>query len=208
MGLALGAFNVHVPAVGADHLQPRDDVCTVKAFIRYYTVNRLRESTFHHLAEALTDSAEPSPSYEILLKRSTRLAEEKRGEFEDICNQLNVDENLEEVYHSIVVQIFSDAINLGRILALAAFSAELVVHCARQGREDRAVEVAGWGVNLATQRRLDQWVQEQGGWNQIINNQPTNSNAVATVTTTLVAVISVIATSVIIKTLLQRSFLM
>lgn len=200
MGLAIGAFNVHVPAVGADHLQPgREDLCTIKAFIRHYTVNRLRESTFHHLADALTDFAEPSLAYHALLKRCIRLAEEKRKEFEDMCNQLNVDENLKEVYHSIVVQIFSDAVNLGRILAFVAFSAELVVHCARIGREDRAVEVAGWGTDVETQRRLDQWVREQGGWNQAVSNQPiTNVNAVAAITTTLVAVISVIVTSVII----------
>ena len=203
MGLAIGAFNVHVPAMGADALPRQEDQFTIKTFVRYYTVNRLRERTFHRLADALTDFAEPSLAYEALNQRCFKLSEEKREEFEDICNQLNIDGNLEEMYRSIVVQIFSDAVNLGRILAFAAFSAELIVHCALLGREDRAIEVANWVTDVVAQWRLDQWVHDQGGWYSV-SSQSSNDQSgsdvgtVVIIATALAAVISVVATSVLI----------
>ena len=166
MELAIGAFNVHVPGA----LPPQNDLYTIKDFIRQYTATRLRESNFHRLADSLTGfaNAEPSLAYGILFKKCFRLTEEKQEEFVDTCNQLNIDgHNFKEVYHRIVVQIFSDVVNLGRILAFTVFSAELVVRCARQGREDRAIEVASLGADIVTQRRLDQWVQDQGGWDSV-----------------------------------------
>ena len=201
MGLAIGAFNVHVPGA----LPPQEDLCTIKDFVRQYTATRLRENNFNRLADSLTGfaNAEPSLAYGILFKKCFRLTEEKREEFEDICNQLNIDgHNLEEMYHRIVIQIFSDVINFGRILAFTVFSAELVVHCARQGREDRAIEVASWGTDIVTQRRLDQWVQDQGGWDSVAS-QPIDDqyrSEVIVIATTMVAVISIvaIATSVLI----------
>lgn len=183
MGLALG----HVPAGETENLQTQEDLCTIKTFIRRYTVKRLRKSAFNHLADALTDNAEPSLAQKALFQKCFTIAQERKEEFEDILSQLNIDNNLEEIYCGILFETFSDAVNLGRILTFAAFSAELVAHCSLQGREDLAFEVAGWEADLLTQQRLDNWVQRQGGWaslaREIIGNNSSDSHDIAVATT-------------------------
>ena len=98
------------------------------------------------------------------------LAEERKRQFEDILNRLQLDdENLAETYQTIVKEVFIDGINWGRILAFLVFAGSLAVYCAREGMEERISDVISWTEN-DVEKTISRWMETQGGWSAFVDH--------------------------------------
>jgi hypothetical protein len=93
--------------------------------------------------------------------------------------QLHIDHTT--VYPAFVAlskELFRDAVNWGRIVALFAFGGKLAVHCARNGMptqhartththiagmSERVINIAQW-VQIFVSTELRPWIDANGGW--------------------------------------------
>ena len=135
---------------------------------RTYIINRLRRQGFGEIAERYTssecDEEEDDETHQALHRLAHGLAEEKRHQFEDILERLEINrDNLEGTYRDIVAEMFKDQIHWGRIIAFLVFSGSLAVYCAQNDMEDRIGDVIEW-AEADVQTTVSSWVLSQGGW--------------------------------------------
>ena len=141
-------------------------------FARAYVVDQLRKHDFEELATKHATFEEHccDDSQRMLHHLAGNLAEERKRQFEDILNRLQLtSENLSETYRTIVKEMFVDGVNWGRILAFLVFAGSLAVFCARENMGNRVGEVISWTEN-DVEKTVSKWVIRQGGWAAFVDH--------------------------------------
>lgn len=143
-----------------------------RRFVRAYIVNQLRKNSFEALADKHANYVECcDDGSELMLHHlAGSLADERKRQFDDILNRLQLDnDNLSETYQTIVKEMFIDGINWGRILAFLVFAGSLAVYCAREGMEDRISDVISWTED-DVEKTISRWMDKQGGWSAFVDH--------------------------------------
>lgn len=143
-----------------------------RRFVRAYIIDQLRKNNFEALADIHANHEECcDDGSELMLHHlAGNLAEERKRQFEDILNRLQLDdENLAETYQTIVKEVFIDGINWGRILAFLVFAGSLAVYCAREGMEERISDIISWTEN-DVEKTISRWMETQGGWSAFVDH--------------------------------------
>lgn len=99
-----------------------------------------------------------------VVRRAFEIGRENRETFEVLCGILDLDSA--SVYmsvQSILENMFSDDVNVGRLVTLLAFGGHLAEHCQRTRRGEMVRSVAAW-IPRFLDARLRNWIVGRGGW--------------------------------------------
>ncbi len=135
-------------------------------------MDQLRRHGCYSVLEQLSlEYNEPDDElYHVLLQVANQLADERQQQFEDVLYALQItNENLSITYNTVVMEIFRDGINWGRVVAFLVFSSSLAVYCAQHGMEARVREVIVW-TEAQMQSQLQKWICDRGGWQAFIDH--------------------------------------
>ena len=99
-----------------------------------------------------------------VVRRAFETGRENRETFEVLCGILDLDSA--SVYmsvQSVLENMFSDDINVGRLVTLLAFGGHLAEHCQRTRRGEMVRSIAAW-IPRFFEARLRSWIVGRGGW--------------------------------------------
>lgn len=99
-----------------------------------------------------------------VVRHAFETGRENRETFEVLCGILDLDSA--SVYmsvQSVLENLFSDDVNVGRLVTLLAFGGHLAEHCQRTRRGDMVRSITAW-ISHFFVARLRNWITGRGGW--------------------------------------------
>ena len=143
----------------------------IRSFVRVYILYQLKIHECHRVVEQLADLEESDEeSHRAIQSIANRLADERRQQFQELLNRLQItNENLRVTYDTIVTEVFKDDIHWGRIISFLVFSGALAVYCAQHNLEARVRDVITW-TECEVQNNVWIWITEHGGFRAFIEH--------------------------------------
>lgn len=88
--------------------------------------------------------------------------------FDGICNRLNLNrENMDESSQAVMVEVFSDGCNFGRVVSLYTFCLTLCEFSYQNDLSDQ-MEIICKNTSLAVYSHMD-WFENQGSWDGFLD---------------------------------------
>lgn len=168
---------LHDPFSSSSTSAARPTSLRIKSRVRtHFVVTNI----FYHLLEDYvceeqqTELTASNPSETEVLETFKKVVNEFKVSYSDrvvdLCSHLEVTtDSVNGVFLGVSNELFSEGITWGRISALFVFSSELAAQCLRKELPDTIVEeILGCCLELV-QDKLENWIEDHGGWEGIIN---------------------------------------
>ena len=152
------------------------DIDGYKSLARKYISTQLKRNGFSDIVRMLPGVTNPSDHiHEVLKEIADTLDEERRQQFDDMLNVLNMDDdNMKHTYDVIMYELFRDEINWGRIITFITFAAHMAVYCAKQEElRHKVPDIVLWTDKKM--ENLQSWIWDQGGLQAFIEHYDTKN---------------------------------
>ena len=143
---------------------------TVRHFARNYIIEQLYANGYVSQAEELRrrcnseSCCDDEDAEEILHKIAEQLTKERGRHFEQLCINLELQENnVLPMYDRIVTELFDKDVHWGGVVTLVSFTGALVVHLARN-RLERQIPKTLEHMDSVIHHKVLPWIILKGGW--------------------------------------------
>jgi hypothetical protein len=153
------------------------DKDAIQSLPRHYIISQLKEAGFKEIADQLSPVSNPNdPVHRAFEGIATTLSEEREEQFTDMLSVLSVEEStLKETYDTIVLELFKGQIHWGKMVTFIVFTSHVVLYSARREHMRHKVpEIVEW-TETVIHEKLHHWIEEQGGWQALVEHFDTEN---------------------------------
>lgn len=167
--------HLHDPFSSGSTSAARPNSLRIKSRVRtHFVINNIFYYLLEDYDEQETEITALNASETEVLETFKKVVDEFKLNYServvDLCSHLEVTlDSVNGVFLGVSNELFSEGITWGRISALVVFSSELAAQCLRKELPETVVEEVLDCCLELVQDKLENWIEDHGGWEGIIS---------------------------------------